>query len=523
MWTILVISIDWAIRVAMVITVLMRKRGSDALAWLAVCLAFPVIGLFLYLLIGGNRLGRRRSRRYAEAVRELGISVGPAGQRCTAVVPKGREDLARLGENLGELPTLGGNSAELIDEPTEYLNRIILDIDGAKSRVHALFYIFEDDRAGREVGEALKRASARGVKVRLLVDAVGSRPMLRRFAPELRAAGVEVRDMLPVTPFRRRLARIDLRNHRKIVIVDSAVAFTGSQNIVDPQAADSPREGFSGSRTTGGSAGPGNSGPGPGAGLRGSSGPSSPSNGSSGDRRARFRFRRARQQWDDLSVRLRGPIVAQAERVFLEDWYTTTGEVIDLQSASAELGQAGKIVAQVVPSGPTSPTHVFHKFILAALHDANRSIELCTAYFVPDEAVILALKIARARGVEVDLVVPSKSDQWMVALAARAHFEELLEAGIRVHEHRGLMLHSKSLAIDDDLCVLGSGNIDMRSFHLNFEVSLVVYGTEFNAALRRAHARYVRQSRALDRSEWSKRPAPVRLGERAVALLSPLL
>lgn len=515
MLTVLIISIDWAIRIGMTITILLRKRGSDALAWLAVCLAFPILGLFLFLFIGGNRLGRRRSRRYAEAVRELGQNGARSSARAVPVVPLGREDLARLGENLGELPTLEGNAADLIDEPTEYLNRLILDIEAARTRVHALFYIFEDDRAGREVGEALKRAARRGVKVRLLVDAVGSRPMLRRYAAELRAAGVEVRDMLPVTPLRRRLARIDLRNHRKLAVIDGTIAFTGSQNIVDPQASDSPREGFSGSRTTGSSGGPT-------AGSRGASGSGGAVSRGSVPRTGRFRFRRARSQWDDLNVRLRGPIVAQGERVFLEDWYMATGEVLDFGDARTA-GPAGEVIAQMVPSGPTSPTHVFHKFIVAALHDANRSIELCTAYFVPDEAVLLALKIASARGVTVDLVLPGRSDQWLVAMAARAHFDELLESGVRIHEHGGLMLHSKSLAIDDDLCVLGSGNIDMRSFHLNFELSLVVYGAEFNRALRGAHARYIRQSRAIDAKWWAQRPAVTRLGERAVALLSPLL
>lgn len=504
-WTL--IAFDWTLRIVMVVVLLLRKKTSEALPWLLVCLAFPVIGLCLYLLIGGNRLGSRRSKRHARAMKAVdGLTrIAKSRAQNRDDVPERRRDLARLAESMGHFPFVGGNAAEVIGEPTDYLNRLVGDIDAAKSHVHCLYYIFEDDRAGREVGAALRRASARGVKARLLVDAVGSRQLFRRLGPELEAAGVMVRAMLPVNPLRRRLARIDLRNHRKLAVIDGATVYTGSQNIVDPAAGSKggdPNGGRIGSapRALGGIAEI------PGV--------------------ARL-FTRSRRQWDDLSVRMRGPIALQGDAVFLEDWYSTTGEVLHETPTPEWAAQAapreGDAVAQLVPSGPTYEVDVFHDFIVAALHDADGSIELCTPYFVPGEPVMLALKIAASRGVSVDVVVPERTDHLLVSLAARAHYQELLDAGVRVHLHRGLMLHTKSLAVDDDLAIIGSSNLDMRSFHLNFELNTVLYGGAVTGSLHREHRRYMERSTLLRASAWAKRPLAARLLEKAVGLMGPLL
>lgn len=514
------IALDWSLRIVMSVVVLLRKKSADALPWLLVCVLFPVVGLVLYVMIGGNRLGRRRGREHARAMatvdglKRLGALLGGAGGT-PAGVSTNRRDLARMAERLGHMPIVGGNRAEVIGEPTEYLNRLIADIDGAHSYVHCMFYIFEDDRAGRAVGEALMRAAARGVSARLLVDAVGSRPMFRRLAAELEKAGVKVHAMLPVNPLRRRLARIDLRNHRKLVVIDGATLYTGSQNIVDPAMGEPA------SRAAGSSVGSSAS---VGTGVGGSSGSrGSGSRGSGGS----FPFRRARRQWDDLSVRVRGPLALQGDVVFLEDWYSTTGEVLHTFDGTgrpvALPRHEGDDVAQLVPSGPTSERDVFHDFMVAALHDAEKRIELCTPYFVPTEPVLLALKIAATRGVSVDIVVPENAGQVLVTLAARGHYQELLDAGVRIHLHHGLMLHSKTLAIDDDLAIIGSGNLDMRSFHLNFELNMVLYGGAVTGDLRREHKRYVAASKQIHAAEWAARPKTKVLLERAVGLLGPLL
>lgn len=501
-WTL--ITADWSIRLVMAVVILLRKRSADALAWLCVCMAFPLLGLGLYLLIGGNRLGRRRSERHARSVAAIDAAsrLVPAPAPARAAIPAHRRDLAAIAEKLGEMPIVPGNSAELLPDPAEFLRRLIADIDAAASHVHLLFYIYADDDAGRDVADALIRATARGVRVRLLADAVGSRPLFRRrssLLPRMRHAGVEVHPALPVNPIRRRLARIDLRNHRKLAVIDGSVCYTGSQNIVHPVRAPG-----------GGSEDPA---PSPGIGSSGSLA-----------RRARALLQRRRDRWEDLGVRLTGPIVQQAQVVFLEDWHFTTGHApADIVIPPAPLTPAGAVVAQMVPSGPTYEHDVFHRFIVAALHDAQHRIELCTPYFVPDEPVLLALLIAAQRGVEVELVLPSGSDHVLVNLAARSHFDELLRAGVRIHLFQGLMLHSKSLVIDNDLALIGSGNLDMRSFYLNFELNLVLYSRRFAAALRGQHARYLADSTPLDPAAWSTRPLWRRVLERAVGLLGPLL
>ncbi len=521
-WT--VIAADWALRLVMIAVILLRKKPGEALPWLLICIAFPLPGMLLYLLIGGRRLGVRRSREHQRAMKvidglrrlgERGVSGGRAD------IPPERHDLADMAERIAEMPTVGGNDAELIGEPLDYLDRLIADIDGARSYVHMIFYIFEDDAAGRRVAEAMKAAAARGVRVRLLADAVGSRPFFRNPAgtlAELRAAGVSVRDMLPVNPLRRKLSRIDLRNHRKLVVIDGSVCYTGSQNIIDPiRVHDAPASKSSPATehavTAGGTGGTG------GFGSRGSS--------ASLARAARSLFQRRKREWADLNVRLVGPIALQGDVVFLEDWYHATQEVLHESpgdGAAVPLPRrVGDVVAQMVPSGPSYPVDVFHHFIVATLHDAQRSIELCTPYFVPDEPVLLALKIAAARGVTVDLILPGSTDHLMVNLAARSHFEELLNAGVRIHQYQGLMIHAKSLLIDDDFAIIGSGNIDMRSFYLNFELNLVLYSHRFAEALRAQHEKYRGESRQVDAREWSRRPLSIKLLERAVGLLGPLL
>jgi cardiolipin synthase len=526
----ILIALDWSLRLVMAVVILLRKKSSEAMPWLLVCFAFPIPGALLYVLIGGNRLGRRRSREHSRAMGVIdGLTRLAAwhGGVCAVptAVPDQRHDLARMAERIGHLPIVGGNTAELIGEPTDFLNRIVRDIDGAQSYVHCLFYIFEDDRAGQEVGAALKRAAARGVSARLLVDAVGSRPLFKRLAPELRAAGVEVHDMLPVNPLRRRLARIDLRNHRKLVVIDGSTIYTGSQNVIDPAMGEpaSRASGGGGSGGGGSAAGAGAAAAAGGAGAsRGGGG-----SGGGGSRRIRRLFTRSRRQWDDLSVRLCGPIALQGDVVFLEDWYSTTGEVLhtfDNSERPVALPPCeGDVVAQLIPSGPTYESDVFHDFVVAALHDAQKSIELCTPYFVPTVPVMLALKVAAARGVSVDLVVPERSDNRLVSLAAPSHFQELLDAGVRIHLHRGLMLHSKSLAIDDDLAIIGSGNLDMRSFHLNFELNMVLYGGAVTDALHLQHKRYMANAHQINARAWPNRPLWRKLLEKAVALMGPLL
>ena len=481
MLTAFIIS-EWVLRVAMAGLILLRKRGPTALAWLLVSLAEPIVGLALYVLVGESHLARARSRQYEQALRRVDAAARLARQKDgTGGVPPERRNLAHLAERLGDMPTIPGNTAEIIAEPDRFFESLVADIDGAQSFVHLLYYIYNPGRAASAVSDALIRACARGVACRVLVDAVGSRNV-RSLLPELRAAGVRIEEMLPANPVRRKLARVDLRNHRKLAIIDGRTMYTGSQNITDPVP------------------------PGP-------------------DRRPRSWRRRRKRGWDDLSVRLQGPVVLEGEVVFIEDWNMTTGEVLDeLNPGEVRPPEPqGDTTAQIVPSGPTLPVDAFHLFIIGAFHDAARSIEVVNPYFVPDDTVVLALSIAAMRGVDVRLILPHASDHPLVNGAARSRFAELLGAGVRIYLHQGEMLHSKSIAIDDDLSIIGSGNIDMRSFHLNFELSMVLYGRQVTADLRAQHAKYIRQASEVTLDQWSKRGWFAKVGSNVAGLLGPLL
>ncbi len=471
--TIYLIS-EWIIRLIMLVVVLARKRAPAALSWLAIIFFLPWAGLFIYLLIGERRLGRRRTARHAQAMQSIDRLTRLATQRAAAVparVRPDRRDIVRLAQALSDMPVCGGNVCDFIEHDEEFVRLLIADIDGATVSVHLLFYIFADDETGRAVSDAILRAKARGVECRLLADAVGSSSLFKHgLAANLRRAGVEVHSVLPVSPLRRTLHRIDLRNHRKLAVIDGAIAWTGSQNIVNPD--------YGGSK-----AGP----------------------------------------WHDLMIRLRGPVVLQLEIVFLEDWYFTTGRLHDGDLTSRDPESVGGLAAQAVPSGPTFDSDVFLDFMVGVIHDAEERIIITSPYFVPDPSIEMGLRVAAMRGVQVDLVLPKSSNHPVLCAAARSHFAGLLRSGIRIHQHTRGLLHAKTVSIDDDLAVIGSGNFDMRSFYLNFELNIVLYGARSGGMLRAVQEQYIAQCEPLDPEVLAKRTRFQRMIDNAAGLLSPLL
>lgn len=474
MIAILYIASEWLIRVVMVPVVLRRKSSQAALAWLAVIFFLPWVGLFFYLLIGEHRLGTRRLRAHAATVAQLKRLVQHATDRSDEAPPRikyGRRDMVRLAQALSEMPVAGGNAMELIGDTTEFIRRLVVDIDAATRSAHLLFYIFEDDASGRAIAEALIRARARGVQCRLLADAVGSPKLFKRgLAKQMRDAGVEVLAALPANPLRAFFHRVDLRNHRKLAIVDGDIAYTGSHNIVLPE--------YGGRK-----AGP----------------------------------------WRDLSVRLQGPVVFQCEIVFLEDWCFASSSTQSANMPLLDPPRAGNVVIQTIPSGPTFSSDVFLDFIVGIIHEAEKRIIITSPYFVPDPVVSFALRIAVLRGVQVDIVVPRHSDHPILCAAARSHISALLEAGVRVHFHNSGLLHAKTVSVDDDLAVIGSGNFDMRSFYLNFELNLLAYGPKAASGLVAAQEKYMAESDLINTARWAQRSRFRHFVDNCVGLLSPLL
>lgn len=462
--------VEWAVRICAVPLITRRKDPHAAAAWLTLVFAAPLPGIFAWWFIGLERLPRRRIRRRAGAPVSRGQRVARLGPyRHRAETDPREADLLSLAGALGDFPLVRGNAVELIDGADAILPRLVADIDQATDHVHLLFYIYGDDATGEAVVQALVRAAARGVVCRLLVDHAGSAPFLRKRAKGLRLQGVHVQAGLPVSPLRLLFARIDLRNHRKIAVIDGRTAYTGSYNVVDAT------------------------------------------------------YGRTDLAWIDAMVRLRGPIVAQLQDVFCEDWNYETQEELDDPRYMPAPETVGDVRIQAVPSGPTAPTEAFMHLIVAALHGARERVVLTTPYFIPDAPVLLALQMAAARGVRVDLVVPRRADHRIVGMAGRAYFRDMLDAGVAVHRHRSAVLHTKSITVDDLFAVFGSGNLDVRSFYLNFELNLLMPGADVTRRVRDLQSSYLVECERLDPHTWRQRPWWQWVPENAAKLLSPIL
>jgi cardiolipin synthase A/B len=470
-WSLLYLISEWAIRFVMLIYIPQKRSAAASRTWLLFIFLLPWPGLILYWLFGRIYLPARRvhmQERASRFIREAQAQIGARVAAEPGLSPTllGIPELAR---QLGDFEALAGNRVELLAGYSATINRIIADIDSAKQHVHLLFYIFLADESGQRVGKALVRAAKRGVKCRVSMDAVGSREGLQRLAPLLRSEGIEVLEMLPVGLFRRNAARFDLRNHRKVVVVDGTTGYTGSQNIVNPEFVKGyPNE--------------------------------------------------------ELMVRVTGPAVTQLQAMFLADHYFETGTVLDPRELFPEVNFAGTSPCQLVPSGPGYLHENGRELIIAMLYAARERIVVTTPYFVPDEPFLHAICAARLRrGVEVHLVLSMHANQRITQFAQRSHYDDLLEAGIEIHLYRPHFLHAKHLTIDDEIALVGSTNMDIRSFALNAEINLVVYDRSVVHDLRRLQESYFANSERLKAATWKKRPLVDRVVQNTARLMDSFL
>jgi cardiolipin synthase len=462
---------EWAIRLVMLVVVPFRRTPAAAKGWLLLIFFEPWVGLLLYLLIGRARLPRWQRKRLAELPRAMAGVVDRLANHPNVFHPEVGPALSQavtLAETLGQSPILGGNAVDLLVDYDGTIARLVADIDRAEHHVHLLFYIFADDAATAPVIEALGRAARRGVVCRVLADAIGSRAPLRTLAPKLTERGVAIHGMLPISLFPWRKARVDLRNHRKIAVIDGRVGYTGSQNLVTAAY----KQGLA---------------------------------------------------YEDLMVRVTGPVVLELQYVFASDWFLETGEALDGEDVFPGPEIAGGVPAQVLPSGPAFPTQNNQRLFVALVHGATRRVVLTTPYFIPDEPLLQAMQTAALRGAQVHLVVSEKADQLIVSLAQHSYYEELLEAGVQVHLYRKGFLHAKHLSIDDSVAVIGTSNLDVRSFALNAEVMLLIYDAGVAARLAAEQERYFAGSRSLTLEEWRQRSFVRKFSQNLARLLSPLL
>jgi len=470
-WGLLYVLSEWAIRLVMLVYVPNRRSAAAARAWLVLIFLVPWLGLLLFALIGRIRYPRERLEAEARAVSRI-RSVQTEMHSLSAFRlpeldgPAARS--ARLVERLGNFAPLAGNQVELLPDYQPAIDRLVQDIDGAQHHVHLLFYIFAADATGQRVASALQRAQGRGVSCRVLMDAVGSAGGLRRLGPALRRSGVEVLAALPVNFLRRNAARLDLRNHRKIAVIDGRIGYVGSQNIVDP--------GFI---------------------------PAYPN--------------------EEMLVRVLGPVVVQLQAVFLADRYQETEHRLEVSELLPPRDVAGPSTAQVLPSGPGYPLENQQTLLVDLLHAAAERVVMTTPYFVPDEPFLQAMVTAALRGVEVRLVVPEHSNKRIANLAQQSNYTRLLEAGIHVHLYAPHLLHAKHVTVDRWLAVVGSVNMDIRSFALDSEVSLLVYDANVVAAFEAVQARYLAHSREVTREAWSRRSLLRRVAQNTARLADSLL
>ncbi|MDD2464894.1 MAG: cardiolipin synthase [Desulfobulbus sp.] len=478
--TSMIFLLDLAIRIGLSLRVIMRKRApSVSIAWLVIVLLFPFAGAITYLLLGETRLGERRAARLVKGrpmIRQWSATLEEYPQVDWSGVnpeclPLDRQVLAATG-----IPTMAGNHLELIDCAETFFIRLIDDIREAKHSCSLEFYILNEGGHVDQLIKELLVARRRGVCCRLLLDSIGSKIFLRSTtARRLRQAGVEIVEALPAGLIRALFLRIDLRNHRKIALIDKKITYTGSQNLVDPRF---------------------------------------------------FKQKSGIGEWVDVMVRITGPVNELVQATFFFDWLLEQGKHIGNSIVSEELRKVpacGQALVQLAPSGPGYGEDTIHNLLLTTLYAARREIVLTTPYFVPDTALLAALKSAAERGVEVRIIVPKRNDSLLVHYASRARYDALTQAGVRIMAFTGGLLHAKTITVDNDFCLFGSVNLDMRSFWLNFEMTLFVYNQEFTNQVRALQQQYLQQTTRYDSEKFQNRSFGQRLLENIALLISPLL
>jgi len=470
----LLIIISLSVRIVMA-----RLQVGTALAWLIVVAFLPLAGAALYLIFGEKRLGKKRAahalvlkRRYERLLKTLPREILVDRD---SLSPEA-DALNRLAETTIGIPAMSGNRCELIDASAPILDAIIADIDRAETFCHMEFYIWNEGGHADDVCEALLRASGRGVRCRILLDAVGSARFLKSdMLQRLRTGGIRVTAALPVGPIRMFFIRLDLRLHRKIVVIDDKVAYTGSFNLVDPRF---------------------------------------------------FKQDAEVGEWIDAMVRIEGPVVHALNALFLWDWEIETNRQLNhlppVNHFTAD-SLAGSASVQVVPSGPGIVRESVYQLLLMAIYSAQHELILTTPYFVPDEAVSTAILSAARRGVHVSLILPKQNDSHLVHYTCRSFFDDLLAAGVHIYRFKKGLLHTKSILVDREVALFGTMNLDIRSFWLDFEVTLCIYDPDFGKRLLALQQKYMGQSERLDPEAWYRRPPGERFLENLARLTSPLL
>ena len=478
------LNFDWILLIHFILVtyfigviISVRRPVGVAFAWIFIVMSFPVVGICLYVLIGERPVGRKLTRKINRMNREYSVITEDMRRNYAddkQKLPIEARLFSHLAASNNGTPVVAGNQVELHTNSLQILQLFIDEINQAKESLHLEFYIWALGGDADRVGEAMIAAAKRGIACRVLLDSLGSKDWFKsKWPARFRNAGIEVTEALPVQIGRFQFRRADIRLHRKIFVIDSAIVWTGSMNLVDPRT---------------------------------------------------FKQDSGVGEWVDAMVRVEGPVAAQFELTFSFDWSVDNPKITHFKDHKPPIApREGGVIAQEFASGPVYRDDILYQVMLSAIVDANEELTITTPYFGPDDGLMQALMATARRGVKVTLIVPKLNDSKLVAWSSKSYYADLLNSGVLIAEFHGGLLHTKSLMVDRKAAIFGSVNFDQRSLRLNFEISLIVYDSDFCAKLETLIESYLAQSDYVNPKLWAERPRWQHYLENAAHLTSPLL
>ena len=475
----ILLTIHFILLILISLRVLVRHEltAPARLAWLVVLFLLPYIGVVVYWMFGEIHFGREFKQKRLQIINTLYKRnpevLGSDTALANSIRPEYQAAFAYSAKVTGFHTTLG-NRAELMADAADTSQRMLADFDAATDHIHVLYYIWLIDGMGIDTAQALIRAAKRGVTCRAMVDGMGSRKMVgSKIWQDMKDAGVQVSVALPISNIIKVLlfSRIDLRNHRKITVIDGKIGYNGSRNCADPE----------------------------------------------------FRTKPKYAPWIDIMLRVEGPIVAQNQMLFASDWLTENPDTpIDSFYYDTQPLPSG-FAAQVFADGPTQRHGTTPQFLGALISQAQHTLTISTPYFVPDYSLVSILCATAYRGVEVTMIFPKKNDSFVVAATSHSYYWELLEAGIKIYEYKPGLLHAKTLTVDGEIGLIGSTNLDLRSFDLNYENNIVFSDKALTTAIIERQYQYIADSEEVLRTDVENWPLPYRIWNNIVATMGPVL
>ena len=477
--TMISVLIHFAIQASLCMRVMLKPHRDPAsrIAWLVFIIAVPLFGIVAYILLGDISIGRNRIARMDRVVKGLPRCQDIPGMRVKDIQPKLKtpwDHLFQVGQSINGFEPIGGNHGTLLPDSYATIDAMVADIDAATHHVHFIVYIWLLDKNGRKVLDAIARAAKRGVVCRVMADGLGSRILIQSDEwQKLQQSGTKTAVALPIaqTIFAPLFTRVDLRNHRKILVLDNRITYCGSQNCADPE----------------------------------------------------FRIKAKYAPWVDAMIRFEGPIARQNQILFAADWMAHVDEDITDVIMEPVAHFSHGFVAQAIGTGPTYRYSAMPEMFESLMYSARKELLITTPYYVPDEPMQAALCASGRRGVETALILPAKNDSWFVAAASHSYYADLLASGVRIFEYVGGLLHNKSLTIDGEISLIGSANLDRRSFELNYENNILFHDIALTSQLRERQLSYRWQAHEITQEAVAEWPVVRRLLNNTVAMMGPAL